>query len=228
MSVNEIAFFIGLFGSVHCIGMCGPLAFAIPSMQKSMLWMVWDKLLYNTGRIITYTILGLVFGLLGKQLWLAGLQQGISVISGCLIAFAAVSRMAKRSFIKSLRFNALLKPFNQLIVYAINRKAGHLIIGMLNGLLPCGFVYMALIGALNTDSAIAAGKFMMSFGFGTLPLMLVATVGSQMFTQPLRLRLNKVIPYFMLFLGAWFIMRGLNLNIPYLSPDIRTATTLCK
>src|SRR6202012_1275564 len=85
MSTSEIAFLIGLFGSVHCIGMCGPLAFAVPSFDRRWWRVVLDKISYNAGRIITYSFLGLIIGLLGRQLWLAGLQQGVSIVSGLLI-----------------------------------------------------------------------------------------------------------------------------------------------
>ena len=151
MSSNTIAFFIGLFGSVHCIGMCGPLAFAVPVVKDKWLMVLSDKALYNFGRIITYTALGLL-------------------------------------------------------------------VGLINGLLPCGFVYMALAGALNTPSPYTAAQFMFWFGMGTFPLMYLATVGSGFIGPIVRRRINKLMPYFMVFLGCWFILRGLNLNIPYLSP----------
>src|SRR5215216_2882469 len=98
MSSNQIAFFIGLFGSVHCIGMCGPLAFAVPSFHSRWWMVVVDKFVYNAGRVITYTLLGLLIGLLGRQLWLAGLQQGVSVVSGILVIMAGFSRMFKVKF----------------------------------------------------------------------------------------------------------------------------------
>lgn len=217
MSDQYLAFMIGLLGSVHCIGMCGPLAFAVPSLKKGGFYLIADKILYQAGRIISYCILGALIGLIGRQLWMAGLQQGLSIFSGMLILLAAFSRILKTS--SGMRFNYLLKPFNRLFGLALKHKANHLIIGMLNGLLPCGFVYLALAGAINTSSPGLAVAYMFWFGLGTAPLMLLAamTVG---FSSPLlRMRINKVIPYLMVCLGIWFILRGMDLSIPYLSPS---------
>jgi sulfite exporter TauE/SafE len=150
MSTNAIAFFIGLFGSVHCVGMCGPLAFAVPSMQNGWLRVVADKILYNLGRIITYSFLGLIIGFIGKQLWLYGLQQGVSILSGLLIIMAGFSRIFKIKIAESGFFSKMLLPVNRLLNYALRHRAGHLVVGLLNGFLPCGFVYLALVGAINT------------------------------------------------------------------------------
>jgi hypothetical protein len=218
MSNNEIAFFIGLFGSVHCIGMCGPLAFAVPSVKNSGWLIVADKLLYNAGRIITYSFLGLLIGLLGKQLWLSGLQQGVSLVSGLLIIMAGFSRIFKIRVAENKFFSSLLSPVNRLLNYALRHRAGHLVIGLLNGFLPCGFVYLALVGAINTASPLAAAQYMFWFGAGTFPLMLLATISSGFVGPVLRRRINKTIPYFMVCLGCWFLLRGMQLNIPYLSP----------
>lgn len=219
MSTNEIAFFIGLFGSIHCIGMCGPLAFAIPVAGNSKWLLIWDKLIYQVGRIISYTILGLLIGTIGKQLWLSGLQQGVSILSGVLIIVAAFSRLLKISHkINKTNGWRVSAVFSRLLTLAVQRHWGHLAIGVLNGFLPCGFVYFALIGALNTNSVLASGAYMFWFGIGTLPLMLIAAVSTGLFNVSFRRKLNRVVPYFMLCLGIWFVLRGMSLDIPYLSP----------
>ncbi|WP_428329490.1 sulfite exporter TauE/SafE family protein [Mucilaginibacter sp.] len=215
MSSNEIAFFIGLFGSVHCVGMCGPLALVVPSFQNKWWLIIADKLLYNFGRIITYTFLGFLIGFAGKQLWLSGLQQWVSVVSGILILLAALSRLFKFH----LTGSKLLLSVNRLLNYALRHKAGHLVVGMLNGFLPCGFVYLALIGAINTTSPFAASAYMFWFGMGTFPLMLLAMVSGGFVGPVIRKRINKTMPYLMICLGIWFILRGMDLNIPYLSPQ---------
>lgn len=228
MSETYLAFMIGLLGSVHCIGMCGPLAFAVPSLQKGAGWLLLDKSMYQAGRIISYSILGLVFGLIGSQLWMAGMQQGLSIFSGLLILLAAFSRIFKVALRSNSRYNLLLKPFHQLFGYALKHKANHLIIGMINGLLPCGFVYLALAGAVNQQTVPDSINYMFFFGLGTAPLMLIAAVTTGMTGAVMRHRINKVIPYMMLCLGIWFILRGLDLNIPYLSPALHTGTAVCK
>lgn len=228
MSVNELAFFIGLFGSIHCIGMCGPLAFAIPINQTGILTVIWNKLIYNLGRVISYGILGLLTGMIGRQIWLSGLQQGISVFSGVLIIMAASSRFLKISIINHKWGATLLKPFNKVLIYALQHKAGHFIIGVLNGFLPCGFVYLAVVGAINTNTVWSSVSYMLCFGLGTIPLMLLASVSAGLLNNSVRRQMNRVVPYFMLCLGVWFVLRGLSLDVPYLSPVINTGKAICR
>lgn len=218
MSSNEIAFFIGLFGSMHCIGMCGPLAFAIPTAGGNWWRVLFDKVSYNLGRVISYTLLGVLIGFVGRQLWLSGLQQGVSFISGLLVIMAGLSRLLKMKLTGGRIATRLFRPVNSLLNYALQHRAGHLIIGMINGLLPCGFVYIALIGAVNTSSPVNAAQYMFWFGIGTFPLMLVAMLSVGFISPAIRIRINKAIPYFMICLGFWFVIRSIGLNIPYLSP----------
>jgi len=218
MSNNAIAFFIGLFGSVHCIGMCGPLAFAVPSLGKQWWLVIADKVSYNAGRVITYSFLGLLIGLVGKQLWLSGLQQGVSLVSGMFIIMAGFSRLFKISIRSNGLLSALLAPINRTLNYALQHHAGHFAVGLLNGFLPCGFVYLALAGAINTNTPVAAAQFMFFFGLGTFPLMLLATLSAGFVGPLVRRRINRAMPYLMVCLGIWFVLRGLNLAIPYLSP----------
>lgn len=228
MSSLQLAFFTGLFGSIHCIGMCGPLAFAIPFTGRQKWLLVWDKLIYQFGRILAYSSLGMLTGLIGRQLWLFDMQQGVSVISGSLILLAAGSRLFKHSFTRHSYFNILPGLVNKLIVYAVKQRAGHFFIGILNGFLPCGFVYLALAGAVNMQSVQASVQYMFWFGLGTLPLMLAATLSAGMLSVNLRNRLNKIVPYFMICLGVWFVMRGLALNIPYVSPAKISSPAVCR
>lgn len=226
MTPNQIAFFIGLFGSLHCIGMCGPLAFAVPAMGSNKLLLVWNKLVYQLGRVISYTLLGLLIGLIGRQLWLLGLQRTVSILSGLFILFAGLTSILK---LRTSRGNVTTPGFfNRAMVYALRQRWGHLLVGILNGFLPCGFVYLALTGALNTHSAVSSAVYMFWFGVGTVPLMLVAAVGSGFLTASLRRQLNRLVPYFMLLLGVWFVLRGLELDIPYLSPAVQGSTTICR
>nr|WP_121272345.1 sulfite exporter TauE/SafE family protein [Pedobacter schmidteae] len=226
MSTDKLAFMIGLLGSVHCIGMCGPLAFAVPALKQGWFLMAIDKLMYQFGRIIAYCILGVGIGLIGQQIWLAGFQQGISILSGILIILAACSRLFKLRFLKD-NPSFMLAPFNRMFNYALKHKANHLIIGFINGFLPCGFVYLALAGALNTENVQNAVIYMFWFGLGTLPLMFMATLGMGFTGAVFRRKINRVVPYLMLCIGIWFILRGLTLDIPYLSPAA-TGISNCK
>lgn len=218
MNGYVIAFVLGLSGSVHCIGMCGPLAFSIPSLHINGWMVVFDRIIYNVGRIITYTFLGLLIGLIGKQLWMAGLQQALSLGTGFMIVLAGLSRIIKKEVFKRTAISGFLSPINSIIGYALKHRWGHLAVGILNGFLPCGFVYIALAGALNTVSPFSAAAFMGWFGIGTLPLMVMATLGAGLMKPAFRRQINSFMPYLMVFLGIWFILRGMELDIPYLSP----------
>lgn len=217
MSDQYLAFMIGILGSVHCVGMCGPLAFSVPSLRTGLLYQIADKVLYQLGRVLSYTLLGALIGIIGTQLWMSGLQQVLSLTTGFLIILAACSRLFK--FKTGKNGNYLLKPFNAVLGYALKQRANHLIIGMINGLLPCGFVYLALAAAVNTPSVASAAGYMFWFGLGTSPLMFLAVFTMGFSRNLFRMRINKVVPYFMLFLGVWFVLRGMDLNIPYLSPS---------
>lgn len=227
MTDLQVAFFIGLFGSIHCVGMCGPLAFALPANNGGNWLLVFDKFIYQLGRIVSYTLLGLLVGVIGRQVWLAGVQQSVSIISGVLIIIAALTRLFKWTVFYKSSASGAATFVNKAIVYTLKHKWGHLVVGMLNGLLPCGFVYLALIGAVNTPTVASSAQYMFWFGVGTAPLMFVAALGSGFFSLNVRKKLNKVIPYFMLCLGIWFVMRGLSLNIAYLSPSVNTDQSIC-
>lgn len=220
MNHLQLAFVIGLLGSFHCVGMCGPLAFAIPQQSESKWITLFKKLSYNLGRAISYSFLGLLIGLLGKQLWLAGLQQGISILSGILIIVAVAPQVIRYRKSQNYTPNRFTQSVNKLIGKAIKNKAGHLYLGLLNGFLPCGFVYLGLATAINTSNAYQSALFMFVFGLGTTPLMLLAMLGVNFSRPAFRQKINLILPYVTLCLGLWFILRGLNLDIPYLSPKI--------
>jgi sulfite exporter TauE/SafE len=220
MGNNQVAFFIGLLGSVHCVGMCGPLAFSIPSSGRYAFSLIINKLLYNLGRVITYSCLGLLLGFFGKLLWLSGLQQVVSIVSGLFVIVIGINRLLKLN--RGIGSNVSFPWFYKILNTAVKFKAGHLVLGMLNGFLPCGFVYVALFGALNTTSPVAAASFMFWFGMGTFPLMFIATLSFGFLSPFVRQRINRLMPYLMVCLGIWFVLRGSGLNIPYLSPHSKT------
>ncbi|WP_069659882.1 sulfite exporter TauE/SafE family protein [Arcticibacter eurypsychrophilus] len=227
MSLWALAFFTGLFGSVHCLGMCGPLAFAIPSKHSNRWLVLLDKLMYQVGRIISYSILGIIIGIIGKQLWLSGLQQSVSILSGVFIILAALSQLNRRQFLRN-QSSVVITYYNKLFSYALRHKANHLITGLLNGFLPCGFVYLALAGAVNTGNVMDSALYMALFGLGTLPLMLIATFGMGMVSSFFKQKINRIVPYFMICLGLWFILRGSALSIPYLSPPVLDNSEVCE
>ncbi len=213
------AFLTGLFGSFHCVGMCGPIAFALPGKQMEGPAFYVGRFLYNAGRITTYALLGFVLGGLGLGLKIAGLQQSISILAGTAIILVVA---LNRTRLKAFTFNPL-KLFSSKKVQQLfnsNASSSLFFIGILNGLLPCGFVYIALLGASATQGLWEGALFMVFFGLGTFPLMFGVSILGQFLSSNTRNRVNKLSPFFAILIGLLFIVRGLNLGIPYLSPKI--------
>jgi sulfite exporter TauE/SafE len=216
------AFLFGFLGSFHCVGMCGPIALALP-VSNSGMGFISSRLAYNFGRIITYSILGLLLGLFGQGLQFAGLQQTISILSGVLILvflfFPATTSNKITSFLGLSKFVFQVK---QKLGYYLKRRSfsSFLIIGLLNGLLPCGFVYLALAASISAPQVIDSVFYMALFGLGTLPVMLLLAFSGKMLNIRFKSLLTKTIPYVACFLAILFILRGLSLNIPYISPDL--------
>lgn len=213
-------FLLGLLSSFHCFGMCGAIAWAIHSNVSSS-WL--GKIAYNTGRISTYALMGLVLGFFAENLPFAQMQQSLSILSGVLIIlfviFSRNSQFQSFSFAPVVRLVGLVKKNLGLLLQ--KRSSQTLFaIGLLNGLLPCGLVYLALAGALGMSNSLEAAFYMGLFGLGTLPMMLAVGFGSQYLGEKARNFLNKSIPYVAVTIAILFIIRGLNLGIPYLSPKI--------
>ena len=215
------ALMIGLVGSLHCIGMCGPIAIALPIGRKSWLNRIMGGLIYNTGRIFTYAVLGVLFGLLGKGIELAGLQRWASIGIGLVMIFSILFPALFKGKLKleQLLFGdagRMVGKFRRL--FAINSLPSLLLIGLLNGLLPCGLVYVAVAGALNTNDIFGGAVFMLVFGLGTLPVMLAIPLLGNLIGTKFRRRYQHVLSSLVVVLGILFVLRGLSLGIPYLSP----------
>lgn len=219
------AFILGLVGNFHCLGMCGPIALAIPLKDNSTSTRLLSILIYNAGRIFTYTLLGALIGFIGKGVFLMGFQQKLSIILGAAIIIYAVFIIVKRK--SSLLNNLLATKFYRLknAMGSFLRKKtydANLLLGLLNGLLPCGMIYIALAGALASESVFSSAAFMLFFGLGTLPVMMILPWVATYISSNVRIRLNKIIPYTLLVFGLLLILRGSNLGIPYLSPQVVT------
>jgi len=217
------ALLLGLVGSLHCAGMCGPIAIALPLNNQSWFLKLIGGLLYNTGRTITYAILGAIFGLAGMGLALGGLQQWVSIIIGAVMILAVLiprlGPMGNKMGAFTDPISVLLKkPFVKL--FRARTYSSLFIIGLLNGFLPCGLVYIALAGALVMSRAYEGAFYMISFGIGTIPVMLAISAAGNIISQKLRKKLSRAIPIFIILLGILFILRGLNLGIPYISPKL--------
>lgn len=213
------AILLGLFGSFHCIGMCGPLVLALP-VSKSFLT---KRLLHNFGRVFTYGFFGLVFGLVGSRLNIAGLQQIVSITLGGIILISVVMPVnLKNKFLQSTGLDFLLLKLKQGIskLYKSGSLKAVFGIGVLNGFLPCGLVYVAVTGAIVVGDALNSAIFMIFFGLGTIPSMIAVSFAGKMITLNFRDKLRRFIPALTLIIAILFILRGLNLGIPYISPKL--------
>ncbi len=220
------AFVLGLVGSLHCAGMCGPLALALPTAGGTTRGFVLGRLAYNLGRVVTYTLLGLFFGLVGKSLMLAGIQRWVSIALGfTLILGLLVSRRLSVWF-PITRLVAELKSRMSILLRRRSLESLALL-GLLNGLLPCGLVYVACAGATATGGALSGAGYMILFGAGTVPMMLAIGLSRKLIPIGLRLKLLRAVPVSVLLLAALLILRGLSLGIPYLSPDLAGGASCC-
>jgi sulfite exporter TauE/SafE len=222
------AFAIGLLGSLHCIGMCGPIALALPQAAQSRTALVVSRLLYNIGRVITYVILGALCGFFGGIISSAGFQQGLSISMGLVIALGV---LIPSCFTNHILSSGLTGRFLQAPMglwrklFASKGHASLFTIGLLNGLLPCGFVYIGLAAAASTGTVSHAALYMALFGLGTVPVMLVTSLVGKMISVNVRRRFLKLLPVGALVLAALLILRGLSLGIPYISPILKTNFT---
>lgn len=223
MDLITAALIMGFAGSFHCVGMCGPIAFALPLNRTNNLTKSVGILFYNFGRISTYVIIGTLLGVFGKGLKLAGILQYVSITIGIVIILSVVlpSLMKKISFTSSyyLKFNNWVKAkLGKFLVKKSNTSL--LILGLLNGLLPCGLVWVAMVGSIAYGSISSGALFMLFFGLGTFPMMFALPYFSSSISATFRNRMTKAIPYVMIVFGIVFILRGLNLDIPYVSPPL--------
>ena len=229
------AIIFGLLGSFHCIGMCGPIAFMLPVDRQNSTKRFFQLLSYHLGRLFTYSLIGLLFGILGKGFYLMGFQQQLSIIIGfTMILIIVFPKLSKQNSIsKKLNFfvfkikNALGKELKN------KRMDTFFVIGFLNGFLPCGLVYMAVLGALTASTVLQGGFYMFLFGLGTIPLMTAVIYLGNFTKGNFRKHVQKAIPVFVIFIGVLFVLRGLGLGIPYISPKSNinvsiSAKSVCK
>jgi uncharacterized protein len=219
MTILITAFLLGLAGSLHCAGMCGPIALSLPLRGESTLQKIWGSILWSMGRIVTYSLMGALFGLVGSGFKMIGFQQVISIAMGVLM----IASVFLPSLFRKYTFGRLLPIFNpvrkgiQRLFREKNNKALFLI-GIFNGLLPCGLLYVAIAGAIGTSDMLKSIGYMALFGLGTLPLLLVISLLGDVISQTIRKQINKVAPVVVVIIGMIFILRGLSLGIPFLSP----------
>ncbi len=219
-------FTLGAAGSLHCVGMCGPLSLALPTYHLSRTKKFISLLVYQFGRIITYSIIGLFFGLAGRSIYMAGFQQGFSIVMGIIVLSLALLYFISKKTIHLSFLNRFYLAVQGMIIRILKSSTGILgffLMGMANGLLPCGMVYIAVAATLSLQQVSESVVFMALFGAGTLPVMMLAGYAGQLLKPALRRSLQNSVPVFIALMGLVLILRGMNLGIPFISPELPAA-----
>ena len=229
------AIILGLMGSLHCVGMCGPIAFMLPVDRTNNLKKITQIFIYHFGRVVAYGTIGLVFGLLGKGLYVFGMQQKLSVAIGILmIVLVLIPYKVFNKYNLSKPIYKIISKVKNRLWQALKKKSPDtfLTIGFLNGFLPCGLVYMALLGAVAMGNPAEGSLYMILFGLGTIPLMTTAIYFSGLLKGVVRHKVQRLIPVFVIIIAVLFILRGLGLGIPYVSPkpvvELESSTMECQ
>ena len=199
------AFLLGFMGSLHCAGMCGPLILMTPVVGSSPSSITMSRATYHAGRITVYATLGLLFGLIGESIALAGFQRWLSVATGFLMLAAMIAVVPIKT--KLWRMPIFLKTRFATILH--RKTFGSIFaLGAINGLLPCGLVYMAATASLAAGGALESVAYMSLFGAGTLPMLLgISLVGS--LARPLGIpTLQKLVPIAVATVAIMLIIRG--------------------
>lgn len=217
-----LALGLGFATSLHCVGMCGPIALSIGLSAKNKLKFTLKNLTYQFGRVTTYTILGLILGLIGEGFSFVGFQNYLSIAIGVLmIIMVLIPKLFDNQSINAKPLQAILLKVKVGLGRYLRRQdfSSLYTTGLLNGLLPCGAVYAALTAAIGVGSFEQSTLFMFFFGLGTIPLMFLTVMFGNFISLEWRQKILKILPIIILVLGILFILRGLELNIPYISPS---------
>lgn len=205
------AFLLGFLGSFHCVGMCGPLALMLPINDNSKTSIIVGRLLYNAGRITTYIALGFLLGSIGLAASIKGFQKELSIATGVIILATVILSAGKKQKAKAYELTTTFtSPLRGLLKKLFSKKS-HLslfFIGMVNGLLPCGFVYIAIAGALATGNQLSGTVYMMLFGFGTMPVMFFISTSTSLLSLKWRSLLNRFTPVAAIVIALLLIYRG--------------------
>lgn len=215
------ALVLGLMGSFHCAGMCGPIAIALPLHGNSIPQKILGGTLYNLGRTLTYGIMGAIFGLLGQGVQMIGFQQKVSVIMGAIMIISVLfPSLFRHQYSMDKSWFSFVGKLKKAIgkMFSVRSFSSLFFIGLLNGLLPCGLVYMAIAGAIGTGEVLLGSLYMIMFGLGTIPMLLSISIAGNILNAAVRRKINRLIPVLVVIVGIFFILRGLSLGIPYLSP----------
>ncbi len=199
------AFLIGLFGSLHCVGMCSPLMLSFtPNRGRKA---VTSFFLYHLGRLGVYALLGVLFGLISSSVGFFAMQRYFSLILGVVIiavfAFPKVRNRFEGWYYHS-RFYQIIKSS---LTKQFGGRARWMFGGVLNGFLPCGLVYLAAAGAMVSHSILQGVQYMFLFGMGTIPLLALVKFGAGSY-KGLFKKVNNLTTPIALIAGLMMVARG--------------------
>lgn len=218
INTPALAFFAGALTSLHCAGMCGPIACSLTALKKNETSRIGSATAYHAGRMISYTSVGAVFGYFGSGPLVqffhspAVVMPWVLVAVFVIIAFGLEKKIPRPAFLKRwtarLRFKAM----------RISATKGALVMGLATPILPCAPLYLLFFACLATGSALQGAEFAFAFGLGTIPLLWI----TQLSVQKLQLKLgSQWMPRFrksLALLAALVMAWRLNDTIPFVNP----------
>lgn len=208
------ALILGFAGSFHCVGMCGPIALSLPRKNSGIGALALNALIYNSGRILTYALMGLLFGFLGREITLSGFQSMFSIVLGAGILITVLSTRYIRRVTKPGWYRALISSITRSYAWLFKKESVSALFGMgfLNGLLPCAFVYTGLAAAVLTNTPYHSMAYMALFGLGTVPALISVYLAPSFISMDLRTSIRTYLPYFAFLLGIFLVIRGIALQ----------------
>ncbi len=219
------AFILGMAGSFHCVGMCGPLAVLISGKGSQSILI--NRLVYNLGRTMTYMVLGASIGFVGSFAKVGGIQNFFSIAIGLSILFFVLFYKSQPFFL-----TFFTKMVGQLKRSFIDHRTGAKIstafaTGVFNGFLPCGLVYAAIAMAVVQESVLDSAGVMMFFGLGTIPALLFAAYSFQKIQQWLPFSWKKIQTTVMVIIAVIMIGRGVQQELIQRG-ELAQAETICE
>lgn len=203
-------FIIGFVGSLHCIGMCGPLTLMMMGSRRTFSSFV----LYHAGRIMVYVLLGLILGIIGHSIQLMELQKVITIVLGAaLILLYGIPKFRNR--LESWYYNSWFnKQIRKVLSRQLSIKKRWMLSGAANGFLPCGLTYVAAAGAIVLPSYTEAALFMIVFGLGTIPALALFTITGASLATRFKRFIPNTISLIAILSGSLLLLRGLLMTLP--------------
>jgi len=208
------AFLVGFLGSLHCVGMCGGLVTTLAMSQKRTWWT--GLISYQMGRILTYTFLGLLAGMMGMVItqvtWFADVQRGLTLFAGSLMILFGftLAGWLPDPLVKIMSQLSRVVGLSKWIYAATNSRMpmSWFMVGLFNGLLPCGLVYAGLALSLTSGSIGLSAAMMLAFGLGTVPAMMFVPVVLKSASPKARGWVLKIAAILLILMGAFTMIRG--------------------